>query len=525
MKKLPLGKQNFANLRENDYIYVDKTKYIYELIKNSNVYFLSRPRRFGKSLLVSTLKELYKGNKKLFKGLYIYDKWDWTKDFSVITIDFGSITKKSPERLENSLNKYLLRIAMDYSIDFISDELSDRFAELIEKVSKCTGKKVVVLIDEYDKAILDNVDDFEIANANRLILSDFYAVLKSTDEFLEFVFITGVTKFSKTSIFSGLNNLTDLTIDPNYPCICGYTQEELEICFEERLDDLSKKNNVKKDFLLDLIKQWYDGYSWNGKDFLYNPQSILNLLNTGVFNNYWFETGTPTFLMKFIEKGIDTNVLLSPNQTISGTFPNFDINNIDFKTVLLQAGYLTIKKMVCELGKLPVYTLGIPNQEVNDSLYGNILAYYTNNSAESIPPIANKMLKEIVLFDEKGLQESFNLLISNIPYTLYGNVKEDIREANYHMLFLSWLQLLGLDIQGEILTNKGRIDAILKKDDLIVVIEIKYSLNKSLNKLVNEAINQIKDKKYYNPFIDKNVLFLAVAIRDRDVACKMEKFK
>ncbi|MDR2545141.1 MAG: ATP-binding protein [Methanobrevibacter sp.] len=522
MKDLPIDIGTFSTVIENNYIYVDKTEDIYKIAKPGKKYFLSRPRRFGKSLLLSTIKELYRGNKLLFKDLYIYDKWDWDKKHPIVHLDFGERTYSDENKLSDSLNNFIEITAEDSDIQLKDNDLVvDRFSELIKKLSKKTNQKVVILIDEYDKAIMDNINDLKLANSIRSELNSFYSVLKSLDEFIEFMFITGVTKFSKTSIFSGLNNITDITLD--YPCICGYTQKEIEFYFMDKISAFAEKNNVSDEDLLDLIKQWYNGYSWNGENFVYNPYSVLLLLKKNKFNNYWFTTGTPSFLINLLKSNVNNmDVLLNHNPQIMGEFPNFDFENLDFTTILLQTGYLTIKEEESIIGKLPKYTLSIPNKEVHDSLFTHILSYYTTQSVGAIPPLADQMLTQIIKNDEESLQRSFNILLSNIPYSLYYNVKEDIREANYHMMFLSWLQLLGLDIQGGVLTSKGRMDAILKKDDLIVVIEIKYSQNKSLSRMLNEALSQIRKKEYYKSYINDKPILLAVAIKDRDVACKIE---
>jgi hypothetical protein len=280
---LPTDIAVFSTMRENDYIYVDKTKQIYELIQPGKKYFLSRPRRFGKSLLVDTLKELFEGNKKLFKGLYIEDKWDWDKKYPVLKIDMSGQDVRSSEEFKISLHDIINQIADKNSIKLKSNGLKPKFGELIEKISIKNKKKIVVLIDEYDFPIIDNMDDINIAKANRTNLSDFYQVLKSKEEYIQFLFLTGVSKFSKTTLFSKLNNLTDLTIDPRYATICGYTQEELNSYFKEYILELGDKKGDSYDETLNHIKKCYDGYSWDGKNFLYNPNSILNTLDQKIW--------------------------------------------------------------------------------------------------------------------------------------------------------------------------------------------------------------------------------------------------
>ena len=247
MQKLPIGRQDFSIIRENDYLYIDKTKYIYEMIESGDINFLSRPRRFGKSLLVSTLEELFKGNKKLFEDLYIYDKWNWEENYPIIKLDFGEISHDSSSNLKLSLNKFLNNTATKENIELEDiDLLPDKFSELINKLYNKTGKQLVVLIDEYDKPIIKHLDDIELAENNRDVLSSFYQVLKGNDKYLRFVFLTGVSKFSKTSLFSELNNLDDLTLDPTFVNICGYSQEELESYFQEYLKEISQNNNISK---------------------------------------------------------------------------------------------------------------------------------------------------------------------------------------------------------------------------------------------------------------------------------------
>ena len=518
---LPLDIGVFSTIRENNYIYVDKTKFIYELYRPGRKYFLSRPRRFGKSLLVRTMKELFKGNKPLFEGLYIYDKWDWNKTFPVIDLDLGRVSKKSPEILEDSLKTYLMRIARNYQIDIISNDLAGKFSELIEEIHKSTGKKIVVLVDEYDKPILDNIDNLYVADEIRKVLNNFYGVLKSSEEFIEFIFITGVTKFSKTSIFSGLNNISDITVNPKFANICGYTQEDLEKCFNEHIDIFSKSYNLSKEKLLLEIKEWYDGYSWDGENRLYNPYSILSLLEDEEFDNFWFETGTPTFLMNFV-KNETADVLFEPSPIIEGKFPNFDLKNLDFTTLLLQTGYLTIKSRNVNVGELTKYELTIPNKEVSKSLFLSIIKEYSKINNKIFSTLPQKILNSLIYLDKESLQEAFDILLSTIPSIIYGKIKEDIREPNFHMLFLALFRYMGFEVLGETPFAQGTPDLILKKDNLVVVVEFKYSLEHDLNDLTKEAINQIKDLDYYKPFLDYNVVLLGVAFGNREVKLALE---
>ena len=525
MKKLPIGRQDFSIIQGRNYLYVDKTKYIYEMIEAGDINFLSRPRRFGKSLLVSTLEELFKGNKKLFEGLYIHDKWDWEDNYSIIKIDFGEISHDSSLNLKRSLIKFLKDRATAEDIELEDlDLIPDKFSELIKKLHDKTGKQVVILIDEYDKPIIKHLDDINLAESNRDVLSSFYQVLKANDKYLRFVFLTGVSKFSKTSIFSELNNLTDLTLNPKFTKICGYTQDELEDCFKEYITELTINHDVSKDVFLDLIKDWYNGYSWDGKNFLYNPYSILNLFEVGEFNNYWFDTGSPTFLVDMImSNSNNVNTFLNPETKITGSFPSFDLKRINIATILLQSGYLTIKDKKAILGKSPEYYLDIPNKEVHDSFYSHLLSYFTSESVESIQPLAEDMLNYIIAGDEDNLTKSFETLLNNIPSVLHERI-ENINEAYYHLLFTSWLQILGFDISNEDRSLGGDADVILRIKDLIVVIEYKYSTKLSMKTMLNEGINQIKNKGYHKPYQNKNLIFISIATKPKEIACKIEKY-
>jgi len=519
---LPLDIGVFSTIIENNYIYVDKTKFIYDLYRPGGKYFLSRPRRFGKSLLLRTMKDLFKCNKDLFEGLYIHDKWDWTRTFPVIELDLGNVTRNSPDVLKNSLDSYVMRIAEDYQIELISNDFAGKFSELIKKIYESTSKKVVVLVDEYDKPIIDNIEDHDIADGNHKVLNTFYTVLKSNEEFINFIFLTGVTKFSKTSIFSGLNNITDITVDSKFANICGYTQDDLEKCFSKHLGDFSDFYNISCDELLDLIKDWYNGYSWDGKNRVYNPYSILALFAKGEFGNFWFETGTPSFLMDFVKNNNDINVLFESNPIISGDFPNFTLKDLDFTTLLLQTGYLTIKSKKVNVGELTSYGLGIPNREVRESLFKSIIKEYSNLDDGNFNVLSKKFLSSILDFDNDSLQDVLDALMASIPAIQYGKVKEDIREANYHILFLSWLRLMGFFAIGEIPSSKGTVDIVLKKDNLVIVCELKYGLDKPLEDLATEAIEQIKEKEYYKPYLDYDVGLLAAAFGEREVKSLIE---
>ncbi|MDR1382633.1 MAG: AAA family ATPase, partial [Planctomycetaceae bacterium] len=379
MKQLPLGRQSFEDLSSNGCIYVDKTDIIHRIILNGKVYFLSRPRRFGKSLLVSTMEALFKGQKELFEGLYIYDKWDWTQQYPVIKIDWTLIDHSTPEKMENSLCRYLRNIARKYKITIQGETVPDCFNELITLLNDQSGEKVVVLIDEYDKPVTAHLFDSHLTEI-RTAVHDFYQVIKGADEYLKFVFLTGVSKFSGLSIFSALNNLTDISLDERYAAICGYTQEELENNFPEYIDRACEYLKMTREKVLERIRYWYNGYTWDGETAVYNPYSTLNFFNVKRFSNYWFKTGTPTFLINIIQQRDLTDAVLEPIVVGDGIFDGYDPPDISEVPLLFQTGYLTIKQLELLEG-IPRYTLGIPNSEVNEGFMTHLLRAYGKYSS------------------------------------------------------------------------------------------------------------------------------------------------
>ena len=346
MKLLPIGIQNLEKIIKNNYIYIDKTKYLYDLIQTGSYYFISRPRRFGKSLTCSTFAEIFSGNKELFKNCLIYNSdYNWQK-YPVIEFNFNSIAHNSKSQLILGLNEKLNDIAKKQKID-LSDyqTLESKFYNLIEKTSINHKSKVVVIIYEYDKAIVDNISNIEEAEEIKNVLSNFYGVIKDLDQYLKFFFLTGVSKFSKTSIFSKLNNLEDLTISKNSSTLMGYTKKEIEIYFDKYIEKIRIEQNISKEVFLESIKNWYNGYCFYPKaEKVYNPFSILNYLKQENFQNFWFESGTPTFLINLIKEK-DYPIPEIENALVNHTDLNsFDVNNIKLLTLLFQTGYLTIKE-------------------------------------------------------------------------------------------------------------------------------------------------------------------------------------
>ncbi|MGE5343194.1 MAG: AAA family ATPase [Candidatus Omnitrophota bacterium] len=373
MKHLPIGVQTFSKLIDGNYLYIDKTRDIYNLFaEGGQYYFLSRPRRFGKSLLLSTLAEIFSGNKERFKDLWIYDKIDWTP-YPVLNLDLSKISFKNPEMLEKALETQIERIAADFNIQLDANLFfKEKFGQLLEKMAQ--KQKVVILIDEYDKPMIEYIEaeEFEKAEEIRRVLKNFYGVIKASDAFLRFVFITGVSKFSKVSVFSDLNNLRDITLSEQFATLLGYTDAELQHYFERHLNEMTAQTGNSRGELLAKIRKWYNGYSWNGKDFVYNPFSILNFFTEKKFENFWFSTGTPTFLIHLI-KDQQADILEFENLMADNfILESFDIDNMDISALLFQTGYLTIKSVTIE-HDVRTYELSYPNHEVRQSFLTHLL--------------------------------------------------------------------------------------------------------------------------------------------------------
>jgi len=476
-QKLPIGIQSFKEIRENDFLYVDKTESIFRLVTEGKYYFLSRPRRFGKSLTLSTIKELFQGQKELFDGLWIQDHWDWTKQHPVIHISFSSIGYKELG-LEKAIELELKKIAKKTNIKLQENGISQLFEELIEKLAQ--NNKVVLIIDEYDKPIIDYLDDLQQAKEHQKILKSFYSIIKDADPYIRFLLITGVSKFSKVSIFSELNNLSDLTIHPKFSTLVGYTQAELEHYFEGRLEELVGVLAPTRAALLSLIKEWYNGYSWDGKNFVYNPFSILSFFGAGAFHNFWFSTGTPTFLVRLLKERNFYD--LEKQEVGAAAFDSFDIENLETYSLLFQTGYLTIKAVET----FGIYHLDYPNREVKDSMLQYLVAGFSNSSYARTTPIVINLRKAFIENDHEQIITIINGLFKSIPSHIF--IKD--KEAYYHSVVFLVFQYLGQFIDAEINTSNGRIDAVVQTDTHVYVVEFKLDESAAL------SIKKIQQKAY-----------------------------
>jgi hypothetical protein len=485
MKKLPIGIQTFEKIINENCYYVDKTPFIKKL-EQGGYYLLSRPRRFGKSLFLDTVKEAFSGNKELFKGLYIYDKWDWSKKHPVIKISFAIGTNNNSEKLRSTISFNLKNAAHDYKINLEEEELNQKFYELIKKLYENYNEKVVILVDEYDKPILDAIENIEYAKENREILKDFYSVLKDADPYIKLAFLTGVSRFSKVSIFSGLNQLNDITLDPNFATICGYTQTDLETVFSDRIKDFDKEE----------VRKWYNGYSWLGEK-VYNPFDILMLFDKKIFRPYWFETGTPTFLIKLFKQYNYYLPELENLEVGEELLSNLDIDSLYVENLLFQTGYLTIKDAERRLYR-EVYTLSYPNYEVKVSLNNFFLLHFVPDRSLK-DKTENELEKALKNNQIEKLKDILHRFFASIPYDWYRKNDLESYEGFYASIVYALFSGAGFETVAEDTTNKGKVDLTIIYNNKAYIIEFKVIEDKP----EKTALKQIEEKKYFEKYLGK----------------------
>jgi hypothetical protein len=501
MKPLPIGIQTFKDIRNGNFLYLDKTKWIYELIKNTKgVYFLSRPRRFGKSLTLSTLKEIFEGNKEIFKGLWIYDTdYDW-KSFPIIRVDFSAIKTFERKDLLSGIISYLDTTARNYGIELNNENYDQKFRELIEKLSK--KGQVVILIDEYDKPIIDHLTNLELAKEMREILKGFYTIIKANDEYIRFVLLTGVSKFSKSGVFSGLNNLEDISMDRKFSSMLGITDKELKNNFQEYILDFSNTENISEDALFEKIQFWYNGYRFSSnEEKVYNPFSTLLLFKQKEFKNHWFETGTPTFLIEFLKQKMFSYPDLESVEVDAQHFSTYEIDNLESIPLLFQTGYLTIKDIFKDLDS---YILGYPNFEVKNAFTKHLSMSIANIKDDNL---INKLIRSLRAKDFEIFFETLKALFANIDYDLHIP-----QEKYYQTIFYLVFTLVGLKTFAEVKTNIGRIDVVLI-DSEIYLFEFK------LNDTATKALEQIKKNKYFEKYLssEKKPILFGVEFKNKNI--------
>ncbi len=458
-RKLPTGIQTFREIRTDDCYYVDKTAFILRLTEKGKHYFLSRPRRFGKSLLLDTIKELFEGSEALFRGLYVHDHWEWSKRRPVVRLDFGAGDYREPALLEASVMEQLAAIERRAGITPEYRTAPGRLAYLLEALHARSGQRAAVLVDEYDKPILDVLEHKETARANRGYLRGLYATIKTCDAHVEFTLLTGVSKFSKVSVFSGLNNLIDITLDPRYAAICGYTEADLDTVFAAELPGLDREE----------IRDWYNGYNWRGDDRVYNPFDILLLFDRREFAAHWFETGTPAFLIDtLIERGVAAPALdgmLAGGDLLSA----FDVEEMEPAALLFQTGYLTIRDVEDDDGE-PLYRLGYPNREVRQSLNRHLLRALgvAGQAADR-----GRLRRLLAARDFAGLEALFRAFFAGIPYEWH--TRNDIAryEGYYATVFYAWFAAAGLEPAAEESSSRGRVDLAVRYRGTVYLFEFK----------------------------------------------------
>ncbi|MDO5525084.1 MAG: ATP-binding protein [Prevotella sp.] len=510
--KYPIGIQNFEKLINDGYVYVDKTALIYKLATSGNYYFLSRPRRFGKSLLISTMEAYFSGKRELFRGLALYDlEKDWT-EYPILHLDLNSRLYENAESLKLELNKHLEMWEHLYGDEFKDRALEERFYHIISKAYEKTGQRVVILVDEYDKPMLQAIGNAALQDEYRNILKAFYSVLKTQDRYIRFAFLTGVTKFGKVSVFSDLNNLEDISMLADYIEICGITEQEIHRIFDDEVGKLAENENISKEQCYEKLKINYDGYHFRQKSVgLYNPFSLLNTLKNREFRDYWFETGTPSFLVQVLQNAdYDLNDL--QNEPVSADL----INSVDSMArnpipVIYQSGYLTIKGYDEEFR---MYNLGFPNKEVENGFIKYLLPLYTPVEERKTEFYIVNFVNDIRKGRVDPFLERLQTLFADGDYRITGKMEKYFQNSMY-LIF----KMMGFYVDVERATSRGRIDIVMKTKDYIYVMELK------LDGTAEDALRQIEDKGYAEPFRNDQRQLYMIGVNFSSETRGIEKWK
>ena len=482
--RLPIGVQTFRELRERGCYYVDKTSYIERLLEDGKHYFLSRPRRFGKSLFLDTLKELFEGNQALFGGLYIHDRHDWSQRHPVVRLDFARGHFVESGSLHANVAAQLDGIELQAGVRPRYATTPERFGYLISSLHERSGQRVAVLVDEYDKPILDALEQREIARANRDYLRGLYGVIKASDAHVRFTFLTGVSKFPKVSVFSVLNNLTDLTLDRRYSAICGYTERDLDTVFAPELAGLDREQ----------VREWYNGYRWRGEEKVYNPYDVLLLFDSREFDAHWFETGTPAFLVDKLFSRQVASVSLDQTVSTADLLSAFDVDHIGTEALLFQTGYLTITGEE-KLGGMPLYRLGYPNREVRQSLNLVLLRHLVQDTGRQMQN-SIRLARLLETADCAGLRDLFHAFFAGIPY--HWHTSNDIAkyEGYYASVFYSYFAALGYEIAVEESSSHGRLDMAVRTGGHVYLFEFKVVEMAP----PGSALAQLRERRYADKY-------------------------
>lgn len=494
-KIYPIGIQNFEKIRQDGYVYIDKTALVYRMAKTGSYYFLNRPRRFGKSLLISTLEAYFQGKKELFEGLAVEKlEKDWIK-YPILHLDLNIEKYDTPDSLNKILNDNLEYWESIYGTRPSETSLSLRFAGIIQRACEKTGQRVVILVDEYDKPMLQAIGNEELQKQFRDTLKPFYGALKTKDGYIKFALLTGVTKFGKVSVFSDLNNLKDISMDERFVDVCGITEDEIHENLEEELHELAQKQKMSFEEVCKELKICYDGYHFvENTPGIYNPFSLLNTFDKMKFGSYWFETGTPTYLVKLLKKHHYDLERMAHEETDAQVLNSIDSESTNPIPVIYQSGYLTIKEYDEEFG---MYRLGFPNREVEEGFVRFLLPFYAKVDKVESPFEIQKFVREVRSGDYNSF---FRRLQSFFADTTYEVIRE--QELHYENVLFIVFKLVGFYTQVEYHTSEGRVDLVLQTDKFIYVMEFK------LNGTAEEALQQINEKHYALPFAsDERKLF------------------
>ena len=487
--KLPIGIQDFEKIRTGGYLYIDKTEHVYRLASEGSYYFLSRPRRFGKSLLLSTIKSLFLGKRELFKGLAIDQKedWDWTVH-PVLHLDLNTEKYDSKEKLEGKLNSFLSENEKLYGREEWENTFGIRFEGIIKRAYEKTGQRVVILVDEYDKPLLQAIGNRELQDEYRGTLKGFYGALKSMDGCIKFAMLTGVTKFGKVSVFSDLNNLRDISLDYDFHSICGITEQELLSYFPTQIDALAERSKLTREECIEKLRRMYDGYHFHeDSPGMYNPFSVLNTFQTRKFGSYWFETGTPTYLVELLRRHYYDLEEMATSEVTSDVINSIDAESTNPIPVIYQSGYLTIKGYKERFKK---YILGFPNEEVAEGFIKYLAPFYLDNREKRSVFDIEKFFDDV----ETGKPEQFlSRLKSLFASAPYDSVKGD-KENHFQNMMWVVFKMMGFYSQTEYHTSDGRIDLLVETPQYRYIMEFK------LDGTAEEALQQIKDKNYQLQF-------------------------
>lgn len=512
LQKLPIGIQSFEKIREGDFVYVDKTEFVNRLISSGNYYFLSRPRRFGKSLLLSTFKAYFEGKRELFEGLYISSvEKEWNK-YPIFHLDLNTGSYGSYEGLCDVLSYHFSEWERQYGVERITDDLSLRFRNLITSVSRQTGLRVVILVDEYDKPLLYALDDDALQERFRQLLKAVYSVLKTCDEYIKFAFLTGVTKFSRVSIFSDLNNLQDISLDERYEAICGITSQEIKGVLMPYVEAFAEKEGLSKEKMLDSLREMYDGYHFS-KELsvdIYNPFSLLNALDKQSLDNYWFESGTPSFLLTMLQNYNYHLQDFSDAEIVAQSLSGKENIANEPTALFYQTGYLTIKGFDKEFGN---YRLGFPNREVEKSFMNYLLPQYMKVDENKSAFFVERFVNDLRTGAIDSFMERMKVMFAGTPYDLIKNL-----ENHYQNVVFIVSKLLGYIVEAEYKTSNGRIDMMVRTKEYLYLFEFKF------DRTAEEALNQIKEKEYLLPFSLNDQVPIKIGVNFSSKTNNIEKY-